>query len=150
MQLKNININIGNFLLGVSVFLVIIPLLTACSGGTGSLEYFVATYAGSGGNGSQENPFESLHAALEKIRTLPESEKNQDINIVLEEDVIDQFIERLITGSADTESMYRQLTQGFEHGLKLVRDKTGKNRFFITKQAIIDPDGYVTKLLKDA
>ena len=73
--------------------------------------------------------------------------KNQDINIVLEEDVIDLFIEQLITGSADTESMYKQLTQGFEHGLKLVRDKTGKNRFFITKQAIFDPEGYVASLL---
>jgi endopeptidase Clp ATP-binding regulatory subunit ClpX len=75
--------------------------------------------------------------------------KNQDINIVLEEEVVDLFIEQLITGSVDTESMYKQLSKGFEHGLKLVRDKTGKNRFFITKQAVLDPEGYVGHLLKD-
>jgi endopeptidase Clp ATP-binding regulatory subunit ClpX len=75
--------------------------------------------------------------------------KNQDINIVLEEDVTDYFIEKLIAGSVDVDALYKQLSEGFEHGLKLVRDKTGRNRFFITKKALLNPEEYVGGLIKD-
>ena len=46
------------------------------------------------------------------------------------------------------EDFCKELTQNFEHGLKLIREKTGKNRFFITKDALVVPDDYISNLIK--
>jgi ATP-dependent Clp protease ATP-binding subunit ClpX len=75
--------------------------------------------------------------------------KNHDINIVLEEDAIDFIIEQFTTSSVGIDDFYKQLSKDFELGLKLVRDKTGRNRFFITQQALLDPERYLSDLIKN-
>lgn len=74
--------------------------------------------------------------------------KNHGINIVLEEDAIDHIIEQCFRTRITPEGYYRTLTADFEHGLKLVREKTGRTRFFITREALEKPDGYIADLLK--
>jgi hypothetical protein len=75
--------------------------------------------------------------------------KNSDINIVLEENAIDFIIEQLINSGIKLNNLYKKLTGEFEDGLKLIREKTGKNRFFITKHALMDPKSFINKLIKD-
>jgi ATP-dependent Clp protease ATP-binding subunit ClpX len=75
--------------------------------------------------------------------------KNHDINIVLEEDAIDFIIEQFSTSSVSVDDFFKQLSKDFELGLKLVRDKTGRNRFFITKYALLDPEKYLSELIKN-
>jgi ATP-dependent Clp protease ATP-binding subunit ClpX len=75
--------------------------------------------------------------------------KNHDINIVLEEDAIDFIIEQFSTSSVSVDDFFKQLSKDFELGLKLVRDKTGRNRFFITKNALLDPENYLSELIKN-
>lgn len=75
--------------------------------------------------------------------------KNHDINIVLEEDAIDYIIDQLVSSYVDIENFYKQLTMDFEYGLKLVREKTGKNRFFITKNALLSPESFISTLIKN-
>lgn len=74
--------------------------------------------------------------------------KNYDINIVLEEDAIDFIIEQLIASAAELEDVYTKIEMDFEHGLKLAREKTGRNRFFITRAALLDPENYVAELIR--
>jgi ATP-dependent Clp protease ATP-binding subunit ClpX len=75
--------------------------------------------------------------------------KNSDINIVLEENAIDFIIEQLINSGIKLDNLYKKLTNEFENGLKLIREKTGKNRFFITKEALLDPEPFISQLIKD-
>ena len=75
--------------------------------------------------------------------------KNSDINIVLEENAIDFIIEQLINSGIKLDNLYKKLTNEFENGLKLIREKTGKNRFFITKEALLAPEPFISRLLKD-
>ncbi|MEJ2096158.1 MAG: AAA family ATPase [Deltaproteobacteria bacterium] len=75
--------------------------------------------------------------------------KNHDINIVLEDSAIDYIIENLIKESLDFNTIYAQFSENFVHGLKLVRDRTGKNRFFLTKEALVSPETFISKLIKD-
>ncbi len=75
--------------------------------------------------------------------------KNHDINIVMEDDAIDFIIEQLETSTYDLEVFYDQLATDFEYGLKLVQEKTGKNRFFITKNALLNPESFISSLIKD-
>ena len=71
-----------------------------------------------------------------------------DVNIIFEDDAVDYIIEQIIVYSMKQEDFCKELTQNFEHGLKLIREKTGKNRFFITKKALDDPDNYIQTLIK--
>ena len=75
--------------------------------------------------------------------------KNNSINIVLEEDAIDAIIGEWIEHAVDVDTVYKKLMADFEYGLKLVRDKTGRNRFFITRKALDAPETFIRKLLKE-
>ena len=75
--------------------------------------------------------------------------KKHDINIVLEEDAIDFIIEKLIESPFEIEDVTEKINQDFQHGLKLAREKTNRNRFFITRQALLDPEAFVGQLIKD-
>ena len=74
--------------------------------------------------------------------------KNHDINIVLEEEAVDYIIDKFINTDIVLDDFYKQLSQDFKHALNLVREKTGKNRFFITKDALIDPESFVRDLIR--
>ena len=75
--------------------------------------------------------------------------KNHDINIVLEENAIDFIIEQLINASIELNLVYEKIDSDFQHGLKLAREKTGRSRYFITREALLDPEAYVGKLIRD-
>jgi len=74
--------------------------------------------------------------------------KNHDMNIVLEEDAIDFIMEKLIESPITIDDVYKKVNADFEHGLKLVREKTGHNRFYISRQALLNPEAYVRQLIQ--
>jgi len=76
--------------------------------------------------------------------------KKHDINIVMEDDAMDYLIEQLADNDVKPESLSKMLSADFELGLKLVREKTGKNRFFITRNALMAPEAYISDLIKEA
>ena len=94
---------------------------------------------------------------VEKIKTFYDEIKkielfffqNNDINIVMEEDAVDFIIKQFINSGIKLEEFYQQLIIDFELGFKLIREKTGKNRFFITKQALLGPESFISNLIKD-
>ena len=75
--------------------------------------------------------------------------KTHDINIVLLEDAADYLVEQLAIASVEFDAFYKHFSTEFGLGLKLVRDKTGKNRFYITKDALLDPNAFISDLLKE-
>ena len=98
-----------------------------------------------------------IEKVLKKIKTYYEETKtielyfikNHGINIVLEEEAIDHIIGQCFSEQGKPEDYYRRLTADFEHGLKLVREKTGRTRFFITRDALEKPDSYIAGLLRE-
>ena len=97
-----------------------------------------------------------IEKVLKKIKTYYEETKtielyfikNHGINIVLEEEAIDHIIGQCFSARGMPKDYYRKLTADFEHGLKLVREKTGRTRFFITREALEKPDSYIAGLLR--
>jgi len=75
--------------------------------------------------------------------------KNHDINIVLEEDAIDFIMEQLIEAPIDLDRIFKKVNMDFEHGLKLAREKTGHSRYFINRQALLDPEAYISRLIQN-
>lgn len=74
--------------------------------------------------------------------------KEHDLNIVLEEDAVDFLIEKIVTEAVSIDVIYKKICDDFVLGLKLARDKAGKNRFFISKNALINPEGYIAEQIK--
>jgi len=74
--------------------------------------------------------------------------KNHDMNIVLEDDAIDFIMEQLIQAPIDLKNVYQKIDMDFKHGLKLAREKTGRRRFFITRQALLDPEAFISQMIQ--
>lgn len=75
--------------------------------------------------------------------------KNNGLNIVLEEDAIDYIINQWLEHPVDEDAVYKKLTTDFVHGLRLVQEKTGRSRFFITRQTLMEPEAYISGLLRE-
>lgn len=73
--------------------------------------------------------------------------KTHDINIVLEDDAVDLIIEQFAHAGTSPEEIQRKLTHDFELGLRLIQEKSGRNRFFINREALRDPDAYISQLI---
>ena len=100
---------------------------------------------------------QDVGGVLRKIKALIDETKNielnffkrHDINIVLEEEAIDFVVGQFLTAAITPEELGRKLSADFELGLKLVQEKSGKNRFFISKQALLSPEEYLNNLIKN-
>jgi len=98
--------------------------------------------------GTVINRMKSLY---EKVKTTELSFlKDHEINIVLMEDAADHLVERIVAESMDIDDYYKDFSTEFGLGLKLVRDRIGKDRFFIGREALLDPDAYISELLKQS
>ena len=71
------------------------------------------------------------------------------INIVFEEEAADFIVERMTVNELSVEKIYDRFNSDFELGLKLVREKIRKSRFFITREALVDPESYIRKMLRE-
>ncbi|MGD8250786.1 MAG: AAA family ATPase [Desulfobacterales bacterium] len=94
--------------------------------------------------------------ALDRIRALYDDikaieldfYKRHDINVILEEDAIDFVIGQLVRSETTLDQLTLQLTEHFELGLKLAMEKTARNRFFLNRWALENPEDYMRNLFK--
>ncbi len=97
-----------------------------------------------------ENVIKKIKSYYDKIKKIElYFFKNHDINIVIEDDACDFLVEKFVSSDINLKGFYKQLTTDFENGLKLIQEKTGKNRFFITKQALIEPEFFINGLMEN-
>ncbi len=87
-----------------------------------------------------------FHDSVKEIEV--EVSKSYDLNIVFEEDAIDFIIQQFIDHNATSEEILSKLYDDFYDGFNLIREKSGKNRFFLSKSALIDPETYLNDLIR--
>jgi ATP-dependent Clp protease ATP-binding subunit ClpX len=98
-----------------------------------------------------------MNAVMEKISRDYEQIKNiQDyfsethaIDVTLAEDAIDVVIGQMNASRTGLRDFYKKLTSDFEDGFQLIRDRTGKNNFVVTKEALADPEQFLNDLVKE-
>ncbi|MDJ0666550.1 MAG: AAA family ATPase [Desulfobacterales bacterium] len=94
--------------------------------------------------------FKRVKSSYDQIKKIElEFYKAHDINIVLEEDAIDFVMEQLVDNAVTLEGFAQKLAADFELGLKLVVEKTGKHRFFLNRQALQDPELFISGLIRN-
>ena len=74
--------------------------------------------------------------------------KSSDINIVLEQEAVDAIVESPIVGGKTIADVQRALFDDFELGLKLIHEKTGRQRFFIGRTALEAPEAYISEMIR--
>ena len=97
-----------------------------------------------------------LGTAVEKIKAHYESVKKielnffkqYELNIVFEEDAIDFLIEQFILNEITSEEIMAKIYNDFYDGLSLIRQKSEKNRFFISRQALVEHENFLENLIR--
>jgi len=87
-----------------------------------------------------------FHDTVKEIEV--EVSKSYDLNIVFEEDAIDFIIQQFIDHNATSEEILSKIYDDFFDGFNLIREKTEKNRFFLSKTALIDHETYLNDLIR--
>lgn len=97
-----------------------------------------------------------MNAVMKKIRKDYDQIKNveayfcksHDLNVSLDENAIDALILQMNTSETAMGDFYKKLSVEFEGGFKLIRERTGNNNFVITKDALDDPEEFLSTLVK--
>ena len=112
------------------------------------IDYMAAYYGNH--NMDIDGVFDKVSNLYEKTKSIEmQFLKNNGFNIVLEEDAIDYIIVQWLEHPVNVDAVYEKLTTDFVHGLRLVQEKTGRSRFFITHQTLMEPETYISGLLKE-
>lgn len=77
-----------------------------------------------------------------------EISKNYDLNVVFEEDAADFLIQQFIEHNATTDEILSKIYSDFFDGFNLIREKTGKARFFLSRKALNDHETYLNELIR--
>ncbi|HGY12216.1 MAG TPA: ATPase, partial [Desulfobacterales bacterium] len=88
-----------------------------------------------------------VHDSIKEIEV--EVSKSYNLNIIFEEDAIDFLIEQFITHTATTEEILSKIYTNYYDGFNLIREKTGKTRFFLSKTALINHETYLNDLIRE-
>ena len=94
--------------------------------------------------------FEEVADVKRQIEELEkEFDRKHRILLTFNEEAIDQATLVAFEEDGKGTSICTRLSKDLEHGLKLIRDKTGKTEFTISKEAIDDPEGFLNILIRD-
>ncbi len=77
-----------------------------------------------------------------------EISRNLGIDILFEEDAVDFLMTQFIDHGVSVEDILSTLHNAFYDGLNLIREKTGKHRFFMTKADLQDSEAYLNQLIR--
>jgi endopeptidase Clp ATP-binding regulatory subunit ClpX len=95
------------------------------------------------------NAVEKIKSLYDKIKKIEfDFYRKHDINIILEDDAVDYILQQLAGGKTDFNGFYEKISEDFEYGLKLIREKTHRNRFFLSKNALTNPENYLNQTIK--
>jgi len=74
--------------------------------------------------------------------------KEHDIHIVLDDDCLDYIVTEIVEKRSTLDEFRKDIDRDLAMGLRLVREKTGKNRFFLNREALINPEAYIAELIR--
>jgi len=70
------------------------------------------------------------------------------VSISYDDRAVDEIITQAMETGESAGSLALQLAKSLEYGLKLVKDRSGIERFTISEDAVKDPEGFVNRLIK--
>jgi hypothetical protein len=72
-----------------------------------------------------------------------------NLKLSFNEEAIDCLVEKVWEDEVDLNGYLKQSFQNYEHGLKLINEKTGKFEFSIPPNGVENPEEYLNDLIRD-
>jgi hypothetical protein len=96
-----------------------------------------------------ERLFETVVSMVDEVRGFESFfADKQNIRIRFSEDAVDEILGKVVAEGGSAIAVCRQVSSDYDYALKLVMEKTGQQEFLITKEAILDPDGYINDMIR--
>jgi endopeptidase Clp ATP-binding regulatory subunit ClpX len=88
--------------------------------------------------------YEEIHAETDALR------ENLDVKILLDDSAVDEIIHQAIESGQNVRNLTFQLAKRLEYGLRLVKDRVGKEDFIINSEALTHMESFINDLMKKA
>jgi ATP-dependent Clp protease ATP-binding subunit ClpX len=72
-----------------------------------------------------------------------------EVQIDFTDEAVDRLALKVWEEGADPQAFLKQSFQNYEHGLKLIKEKTGKRNFSIPAEAMENPENYLNLLIRE-
>lgn len=72
------------------------------------------------------------------------------IKIIFGEDAVDAIIDKAGREGTSTYVFCNKLTDSYRYALRMIQDKTGQNVFYLPSEAILESEGYISRLIKES
>lgn len=97
-----------------------------------------------------ESVVEEVLAIQQAVKEFERTFSNRnEVHIHFSEEAVDQLVEKIWMESIDPKSYLRQSFQNYEHGLKLIKEKTGRQEFLIPPEGVVNPDIFLNQLIRE-
>lgn len=97
-----------------------------------------------------------MNIVLEEILSMNEAVREYEkiffeesgITIMFEDSAVDQLMETALKEETPIDVLCSTILRNYHHGLKLIKERNGKGKFIITKEAIRNPERFLDGLIK--
>jgi len=94
---------------------------------------------------------ENLSAMYEQVQAETDAlRENLNVKILFDDSAIDEIIHQAIDSGQNARNLTFQLAKRLEYGLRLVKDRVGKEDFIINSEALTDMESFINDLMKKA
>jgi endopeptidase Clp ATP-binding regulatory subunit ClpX len=94
--------------------------------------------------------FEETARHVEQVRLFEDRFRlEHGLELHLEEEAADEILARARDRGVSAHAICQELAQGLEHALKLVRDRTGQDQFLLSREALLNLDAYLNRLIQE-
>jgi endopeptidase Clp ATP-binding regulatory subunit ClpX len=94
---------------------------------------------------------EEMHSLIQEVRQCEEFFLEESgIAIAFDDRAVDSLVKRALDEGAPVEMLLHTMLKNYRHGLTLVQEKNGVNRFVLGREALRDPEGYLDRLIKQS
>jgi ATP-dependent Clp protease ATP-binding subunit ClpX len=94
---------------------------------------------------------ENLSAMYDQVQgETDDLRENLDVKILFDDSAVDEIVHQAIDSGQNVRHLTFQLAKRLEYGLRLVKDRVGKEDFIINGKALTDMESFINDLMKKA
>lgn len=99
-----------------------------------------------------------VEAAIEEIQAIQQAvqdfaerfSRRNELEITFTDGAIDYLAEKIWKEPQDLADYLKSALQNYDHGLKLIKEKTGKRQFLIPAEGVENPEQFLNRLIQEA
>jgi endopeptidase Clp ATP-binding regulatory subunit ClpX len=97
-----------------------------------------------------KSAFEEMGQMYQQVRHFEEKfSEEHEMEMQFDEEAIDEILEQALRRETSAYAICQDQAKNLEHALKLVRERTSKESFLLTREAILNLDAYLNQIIRD-